>query len=82
MSDRFYTQRDNAQNKYFGKGRTMVKKTEKPKRRLKKDVVAHVNCILETEVSGLDRMTIASLEELVEALKAARIRWFEEAGNE
>ena len=30
MGDRFYTERDNIQSKYFGRGKHMPNKTEKP----------------------------------------------------
>lgn len=48
MGDRFY----------------MQQKLHKPKRVLKKDVVAEVHTILGTEVPGLDRCTIETLNNL------------------
>ena len=54
MGDRFYEQQ----------------KAYKPKRRLKKDVIAELTEILGgREVKGLDRCTIATLDELIEALR-------------
>lgn len=49
-------------------------KKHKPKRRLKKDIIAEVTFILGREVSGLDRLTIASLDELIEALQT---KWYQ-----
>lgn len=53
MGDRFYEQ----QKKY------------KPKRRLKKDVIAEITKLLSTEIKGLDRCTIATLDELILVLR-------------
>jgi hypothetical protein len=52
MGDRFYEQQKNY----------------KPKRRLKKDVIAEVHKLLGAEVPGLDRMTIASIDALYDAI--------------
>lgn len=70
MGHRFYTQRDNLQSKFFGKGHTMVQKTEKPKRVLKKDVVAEFEKLVGCECPGLDRLTIAAIEHLQAAVEA------------
>jgi len=53
MGDRFYTQQKNY----------------KPKRVLKKDVIIELQNLLDAKVQGLDRLTIKSLEELIEAVK-------------
>ena len=53
MGDRFY----------------MQQKDYKPKRRLKKDVIAELHQLLGTEVKGLDRLTIAALDDLILAIK-------------
>jgi len=42
----------------------MVQKTEKPKRVLKKDVVAEFEKLVGCECPGLDRLTIAAIEHL------------------
>lgn len=52
MGDRFYAQQ----------------KDHKPKRRLKADVIAELQGYFIVEVSGLDRLTIKSLEELIQAV--------------
>lgn len=44
-------------------------KAYKPKRRLKKDVIAEMQELLKAEVGGLDRLTIAALDELQDAIK-------------
>lgn len=56
MGDRFY----NAQQKH------------KPKRRLKKDVIAELTELLKIEVKGLDRCTIATLDDLTDAIKRVK----------
>ena len=56
MGDRFYEQ----QKKY------------KPKRRLKKDVIAELTEVLGSEVQGLDRCTIATLDQLIETIRWLR----------
>lgn len=53
MGDRFY----------------MQQKTAKVGRRLKKDIVVEVNDALGCEVSGLDKLTVASLDSLLEAVR-------------
>lgn len=54
MGDRFY----------------LSQKAYKPKRRLKKDVIAEVTNLLNgTEVKGLDRCTIQTLDDLIDALR-------------
>ena len=55
MGDRFY----------------MQQKNHKPKRRLKKDVIADIHKLLGEEVPGLDRMTIPSLDALYAAIYCA-----------
>ena len=53
MGDRFY----------------MQQKNYKPKRRLKKDVIARLTRVLNgNEVKGLDRLTIATLDELTDTI--------------
>ena len=57
MGDRFYTQQ----------------KEHKPKRRLKKDVIAELVAELDgIEIQGLDRLTIAAMDELISAIKKVR----------
>lgn len=54
MGDRFYEQQ----------------KKHKPKRRLKKDVIAEITAMLGgREIKGLDRCTIATLDEVIEAIR-------------
>ena len=53
MGDRFYEQ----QSKH------------KPKRVLKKDIIAEINEILRVEMLGLDKCTIATLTQLTEAIE-------------
>lgn len=38
------------------------------KRRLKKDVIANLNKLLGAEIKGLDRLTIATLEDLIRVI--------------
>ena len=54
MGDRFYEQ----QTKY------------KPKRILKKDVITEIDKILGVNILGLDKCTIATLNQLLEAINA------------
>jgi len=56
MGDRFYTQQKN----------------HKPGRRLKKDVIKELEVLLGIPVSGLDRLTIKSLDELIVAVTYTR----------
>lgn len=53
MGDRFY----------------MEQKAYKPPRRYKKDAIAEVEELLGQKVNGLDRMTIAAIDDLHEAIK-------------
>ena len=54
MGDRFY----------------MQQKEYKPKRRFKKDIIAEITAMLGgREVPGLDKCTIATLDDLIEAIK-------------
>ena len=53
MGDRFYQQQ----------------KEYKPKRRLKKDVIAELDSILGHHVEGLDRCTIKTLDDLTDAIQ-------------
>ena len=53
MGDRFYLQQKN----------------HKPKRRLKKDAIADLEQLLGTEVKGLDRATIETIDNLTEAVE-------------
>lgn len=55
MGDRFYEQQ----------------KSYKPKRRLKKDVVAELDAVLGVHVEGMDRLTIKALDDLIDAVKRA-----------
>ena len=56
MGDRFYTQQ----------------KAHKPKRRLKKDVIAELDKVLGSHVDGMDRLTIKALDELINAIRFAK----------
>jgi len=58
MGDRFYEQRDKF----------------KPKRVLKKDIIAEINEILSVEMLGLDKCTIATLTQLTEAIENALLK--------
>ena len=53
MGDRFY----------------IAQKNYKPKRRLKKDVIQELDEVLGTHVEGMDRLTIKTLDDLIETLK-------------
>ena len=53
MGDRFYAQQ----------------KDYKPGRRLKKDVVIELNSLFHTPILGLERLTIATLDELIAAVQ-------------
>lgn len=60
MGDRFYIQQKNY----------------KPKRRLKKDIIAELTAELGgVQVNGLDRCTIATLDELIDAVKQVRYEY-------
>jgi len=54
MGDRFY----------------MQQKEYKPKRRLKADVIADITNLLGRTVPGLDKCTIATLDELTDAIRS------------
>jgi hypothetical protein len=45
-----------------------TKSTSKPKRKLKKDYIAEVNKLLGKDIIGLDKCTIATLEQLIGAI--------------
>ena len=68
MGDRFYEQ----QNEYLGKSRGQKRMADKPKRRLKKDVLAELYEVLGAEIGGLDRITINALDELIDAVKSIK----------
>jgi hypothetical protein len=69
MGERFYLQ----QQEYFGKTRYKKLVTGEVKvRKSKAELVATVKNLLEYEVPGLDKLTIASLEELINAIKAIK----------
>lgn len=53
MGDRFY----------------MQQQKHKPKRRLKKDIVEEIETFLNSKVDGLDKLTIATLDDLFEAIQ-------------
>jgi len=46
----------------------LAQKNYKPKRRLKKDVIVELDSILGVHVEGMDRLTIKTLDELIEVL--------------
>lgn len=50
----------------------LEQKEYKPGRKLKKDYIEHINSLLKADLDGLDKMTIASLEALGEAICASR----------
>jgi hypothetical protein len=58
MGDRFYEQ----QGKH------------KPKRILKKDIIAEINEILRVEMLGLDKCTVATLTQLTEAIENVLVK--------
>jgi hypothetical protein len=62
MSDIFYERQ--------AKGNPKLK-TEKGKRKLKKDWIAEITTLLGKEVVGLDKCTMKTLEHLLEAIKSA-----------
>ena len=65
MGDRFYEQ----QNEHFNRARGQKRMPpEKPKRKLKKDIVAEIDNALKSSLKGLDKMTIADLEKLLTAI--------------
>ena len=53
MGDRFYNQQ----------------KAYKPKRRLKADIIKELDEVLGSHVEGLDKLTIKSLDDLIEVLR-------------
>lgn len=66
MGERFYLQ----QQAYFGKVKYKKLVTGETKvRKSKAELVAAVKSLLNYEVPGLDKLTIASLEELIHAVK-------------
>ena len=67
MSDTFYLRQLNG-GTTAGKRRSP--KDVKPKRRLKKDIIAEINQSLGKDISGLDKCTIATLDELLGAINA------------
>jgi hypothetical protein len=56
MGDRFY----------------MQQKNYKPKRRLKADVIAEIDILLNEHVEGLDKCTIATLDALASAILSSQ----------
>lgn len=64
MSDTFYARQANGGS--TAKRTTPVHK----KRKLKKDVIAEVNSLLSKEIAGLDKCTIATLEDLINGIKS------------
>ena len=66
MGERFYLQ----QQEYFGKTKYRKLMTGEIKvRKSKAELVATVKTLLNSEVPGLDKLTIVSLEALIEAIK-------------
>ena len=65
MGDRFYQQ----QNEYFNSPRGKKTMTKKPTRRLKKDAIDELTKALGAEIKLLERLTIATIDELTEAVK-------------
>ena len=65
MGNRFYMQ----QKKAMGT-RWKADGSGKAKRRLKKDVIEEVTSLLDVQVDGLDKCTVATLESLVQAISS------------
>jgi hypothetical protein len=63
MSDTFYLRQKNGGNT----GKKIA--GTKPTRKLKKDYISDVNKILNSDISGLDKCTIPTLENLIDALE-------------
>ena len=61
MGDRFYTDDNMKPRKYPAEGKPAVK-------RLKAVIVSDINELLETQVSGMNKLTVKSLNELEEAI--------------
>jgi hypothetical protein len=72
MGDRFYSQQLGKNGYSKTKAFTGANSVNKPKRRLKADIVKHLQDLLGTKVSGLDKLTIASLDELEAAIKGIK----------
>ena len=72
MGDRFYAQQA---GKTGNKGKKSVldyKPHEKPKRKLKADYVTELCDLLGTEIKGLEKLTISSLQELIESVEVLK----------
>ena len=69
MSDTYYLRQLNGGTT---KGRRTAMKETKPKRKLKKDWIAEITKVLGEDIVGLDKCTITTLENLLEAIKNAR----------
>lgn len=69
MGDRFYSQQ--AGKNGYSKNRiySMGSKDEKPKRRLKADIVQHIESVLKVSMPSLKMMTVADLETLEKVIK-------------
>ena len=67
MGDRWYGQQLGKLGYRRAKG-----VSDKKKRVLKKDVIAELNKELGAEVSNLDRLTIVTLNELIDAVKKVK----------
>lgn len=71
MGERFYLQ----QQQYFGKAKyKKIVSGETKVRKSKAELVATVKNLLEYEVPGLDKLTMASLEELINAIKLLKVK--------
>lgn len=64
MSDAFYLRQQNGGN--------TGKKISQP-RKLKKDYIAAINDMLSKDISGLDKCTIATLQELINGIESIQI---------
>jgi hypothetical protein len=69
MGDRFYAQQlgknGYSKNRIYSMGKTDAK----PKRRLKADIVKHIEDVLKASMPSLKMMTIADLETLEKVIK-------------
>lgn len=67
MGDRFYSQQLGKSG--YSKNRIYSMGKDKPKRRLKADIVAHIEAITKEVIPSLKMMTVADLEILERVLK-------------
>lgn len=70
MGDRFYMQQNKANGR---KADVKAAPAQKPKRRLKADIVSEIDDILGVQISSLKNMTVADLETLKSAIEDAML---------